>query len=80
MAEGPKGGRGPSDPAPDPNHRAPTAETAAGQERHARGTLRIQDFGDEVHLWIEQRVSWEVALEILRILKAPNPPEEIDKP
>jgi hypothetical protein len=37
------------------------------------GTLRIHDFGDEVHLWFEQRVPWPIALEILRELKAPGP-------
>jgi hypothetical protein len=41
--------------------------------RDARGTVRIHDFGDEVHLWFEQRVPWPVALEILRELKAPGP-------
>ena len=33
----------------------------------------FRDFGDEVHLWFEQRVPWSVALEILRELKAPSP-------
>ena len=41
--------------------------------RDAQGTVRIHDFGDEVHLWFEQRVPWPVALEILRELKAPGP-------
>ena len=33
-----------------------------------RVSLNIRDFGDEVHLWFEQRVSWPVALEILKEL------------
>jgi hypothetical protein len=32
--------------------------------RDAQGTVRIHDFGDEVHLWFEQRVPWPVALEV----------------
>jgi hypothetical protein len=43
-----------------------------------RGTLHICDFGDEVHLWFEQRVPWPTALEILRELKAPGPAPEGD--
>ena len=31
-------------------------------------SLSIRDFGDEVHLWFHQRVSWPVALEILKEL------------
>ena len=37
-------------------------------------TLQIEDLGDEVHLWIAQRVPWPVALEILRLLKVPDEP------
>jgi hypothetical protein len=47
-------------------------DRSAGR-RDARGTVRIRDFGDEVHLWFKQRVPWPVALEILRELKAPGP-------
>jgi hypothetical protein len=42
----------------------------------APDTLRIRDFGDEVHLWIEQRVPWPVALEIVRVLTARAPQPE----
>jgi len=45
----------------------------------APGILRIHDFGDEVHLWVEQRVSWKVALEILTELKAPMPSDKADE-
>jgi hypothetical protein len=31
-----------------------------------RGSVNIRDFGDEVHLWFEQRVPWPVALQILK--------------
>jgi hypothetical protein len=31
-------------------------------------SLNIRDFGDEVHLWLQQRVPWPVALEILKEL------------
>ena len=69
-----------SDPMPTPENGTPqTDQSAAKQERDARGTLRIQDFGDEVHLSFEQRLPWEVALEILRILKTPGPPDEGDR-
>jgi hypothetical protein len=40
------------------------------------GTLRIRDFGDYVHLWFTQRVSWPIALEILKELKAPGPADD----
>jgi hypothetical protein len=43
------------------------------ERRNVQGTVRIHDFGDEVHLWFEQRVPWPIALEILRELKAPGP-------
>jgi hypothetical protein len=33
-----------------------------------RGSVNIRDFGDEVHLWFEQRVPWLVALQILKEL------------
>ncbi len=39
-------------------------------------TLRIEDLGDEVHLWAEQRVPWPVALEIMRLLKVPDEPDK----
>ena len=42
----------------------------------SRGKLRIHDYGDEVHLMIEQRVPWPVALEILKELKTPGPHHE----
>ena len=32
----------------------------------------IEDLGDEVHLRLDQRVSWAVALKILSLLKADN--------
>ncbi len=44
-----------------------------------QGTLRIRDFGDKVHLWFKQRVSWPVALEILKELKAPDPADDAMK-
>ena len=40
------------------------------------GTLRIHDYGEEVHLMIEERVPWRVALEILKELKTPGPHHE----
>ena len=43
------------------------------ERKDAQGTVRIHDFGDEVHLWFKQRVPWPVAVEILRELKAPGP-------
>ena len=36
----------------------------------------MMDFGNEVHLWVEQRVPWTVALKILRLLTDPDPPAE----
>jgi hypothetical protein len=33
-----------------------------------RGRVNIRDFGDEVHLRFEQRVSWPVALQTLKEL------------
>jgi transcriptional regulator with XRE-family HTH domain len=36
---------------------------------HRDAGLSMEDFGSEVHLRIEQRVPWTVALEILRLLK-----------
>jgi hypothetical protein len=51
------------------------------QRRNAtmNGTVRIHDFGDEVHLRFKQRVPWPVALKILMALKAPGPaPDEDD--
>jgi hypothetical protein len=45
----------------------------SAERMSAQGTVRIHDFGDEVHLWFEQRVPWPIALEILRELKAPGP-------
>ena len=45
----------------------------SAERRNAQGTVRLHDFGDEVHLWFEQRVPWPIALEILRELKAPGP-------
>jgi hypothetical protein len=46
------------------------------RSENPRGTLRLRDFGDCVHLWFEQRVSWPVALEILKELKAPGLADE----
>ncbi len=37
----------------------------------SRGTVRVQDLGHEAYLWVEQRLPWKVALEILKELKAP---------
>jgi hypothetical protein len=34
-----------------------------------KGALDLEDFGDEVRLSFDQRVTWSVALEILRLLK-----------
>ena len=44
-------------------------------EQPATETLQILDFGKEVHLWIEQRVPWDVALKILHLLTNPAEPE-----
>jgi hypothetical protein len=52
---------------PDPDRRTQADKSAS--QRDAEGTLHIQDFGDEVHLSFAQRVPWEVALKILRVLK-----------
>jgi hypothetical protein len=41
-------------------------------------TLQILDFGREVHLWIEQRVPWDVALQILQLLTQPHEAETKD--
>ena len=57
----------------------PTDPSAAKRARDAPGMLRIEDFGDEVHLSFEQRLPWAVALEILRILKAPESPDARDE-
>ena len=46
--------------------------SAAGQ---GRGTVRLEGYRDEAHLWVEQRVPWEVAREILRLLGAGEPLE-----
>ena len=48
-----------------------THRPRAPSDRKAQGTIRFEDFGDEVHLWIEQQVPWKVALEILKELKTP---------
>jgi hypothetical protein len=58
---------------PDPDPRAP-AKRSEEEKRAVQGTVRIQDLGEEVHLWIEQRVPWPVALKILEALKAPEQP------
>jgi hypothetical protein len=56
---------------PTPDQRAP--EEAGRQDEP--NTVRIRDLGDEVHLWVEQRVPWTVALKIMKLLKDPDPPE-----
>jgi hypothetical protein len=48
-------------PHPDRRIHAPRAG-----DRHC--SVNIRDFGDEVHLWFEQRVPWPVALEVLKEL------------
>ena len=53
---------------PDRDRTRAHPRPAAGE---AKGTVRFEDFGDEVHLWIEQQVPWKVALEILKELKVP---------
>ena len=54
----------------------PAAEAGARRPPEAMTPLGIiEDFGDEVHLRIDQRVPWDVALKILRALKAPGKPE-----
>jgi hypothetical protein len=42
--------------------RPPDRRIHAPRAGDRRGSLKIRDFGDEVHLWFEQRVSWPVAL------------------
>ena len=54
---------------PSPDQRPPED---AGR-RDDPNTLRIRDLGDEVHLWVEQRVPWTVALKIMKLLKDPDP-------
>ena len=54
-------------------HRRPPEKETQGK---TQGTVRFEDFGDEVHLWIEQQVPWKVALAILRELKAPAAPDD----
>ena len=58
---------------PDPDQRASEQPTGRGDRP---STVRITDFGDEVHLWVEQRVPWRVALKIMKLLKGPDPPED----
>jgi len=56
--------------APDPI--APIRDNtglALATRSEAVGHIGIEDFGDEVHLRIDQRVSWAVALKILDALK-----------
>jgi hypothetical protein len=48
--------------------RPPDRRIHAHRARDRRGSVNIRDFGDEVHLWFEQRVPWPVALEILKEL------------
>ena len=46
---------------------------AAGRSAEVTKPLGIiEDFGDEVHLRIDQRVPWDVALKILEMLKIPR--------
>jgi transcriptional regulator with XRE-family HTH domain len=46
---------------------------AAGRSPEVTKPLGIiEDFGDEVHLRIDQRVPWDVALKILEMLKIPR--------
>ncbi len=44
---------------------------------HPQSTVRIKDYGDEVHLWVEQRVPWKVALEVLKEITAPGARREV---
>ena len=53
---------------PDPPDRPTQADKSASQE-NVKGALDLEDFGDEVRLSFDQRVTWSVALEILRLLK-----------
>src|SRR5215212_10923621 len=46
-----------------------------GDADHVRGTVRVEDFGGEAHLWVKQRVPWPLALEILRLLGVEGHPE-----
>ena len=57
---------------PSPDQRAPEE---AGR-RDEPNTVRIRDLGDEVHLWVEQRVPWTVALMIMKLLRDPDLPAE----
>jgi hypothetical protein len=50
----------------------------ASSQQNTGDTLHIQDFGDEAWLSFDQRVPWKVALEILRLLKAPGHAPEGD--
>jgi transcriptional regulator with XRE-family HTH domain len=49
---------------------APASSEATAPELHSARLCSIEDHGDEVHLQVNQRVSWEVALTILSALKA----------
>ena len=53
---------------------APGNENAAADRRSetTKPLGIIEDFGDEVHLRIDQRVPWDVALKILEMLKIPR--------
>ena len=55
-------------------HRDRSAPEQGRTAQDQPSTLRIEDLGDEVHLWVAQRVPWPVALEILRLLKVPDEP------
>ena len=44
-----------------------------GDVPEGQPTVSFEDFGDEVHLWIAQRVSWDVALKIMELLKEQAP-------
>ena len=41
--------------------------------RDEPNTVRIRDLDDAVHLWVERRVLWTVALKIMKLLKDPDP-------
>ncbi len=65
---------------PDKDRPSKKPESSEPAEEAGPGKIYIRDFGDEVHLWVEQRVSWDVAIQILEILKGRDPSANNDKP
>ncbi len=59
-------------------NRNQSAPKQGGTAQDQPNTLRMKDLGDEVYLWVEQRVPWPVALEIMRLLKIPDEPDKTD--